>query len=108
MSYGYNFNQEDAKDRSIRRLKKENELAFWFNSFLIILLLIVLAISVFKVSILNNSLQKSENKVKQYQIYVDDVINTDEFKAVQKCKDGAGERWMAECIACELELRNAK
>ena len=105
-----NYYKENEKDRTIRRLKRENDLSFTFNSILMIIILVIFVFSVLKIASLNNKLYLKENKIKQYQMDIDDVINTDEFRAVQKCRDGAGERCMAECIACELDMRkeNAK
>lgn len=105
-----NYYKENEKDRTIRRLKRESDLGFTFNSILMIIIMVIFVFSVLKIASLNNKLYLKENKIKQYQMYIDDVINTDEFRAVQKCRDGAGERWMAECIACELDMRkeNAK
>ena len=106
--YNYNYNSENAKDRLIKRLQRENNLGFTFNSILMAIIILGFAFSVIRITTLNQKIVIKDNKIKQYQMYIDDVINTDEFKSVQKCKDGAGERWMAECIACELELTKNK
>ena len=106
--YNYNYNSENAKDRLIKRLQRENNLGFTFNSILMAIIILGFAFSVIRITTLNQKIAIKDNKINQYQMYIDDVINTDEFKAVEKCREGVGEVWMAECIACELELRNAK
>lgn len=100
-----NYNTDYLREK-IGRLKKDNDIAYRFNTFLI--LLSVIAIIAAVVNYKNAKFYKSfyTSQIKQYEFFVENFKASKEYKAIEKCQ--SEDFWKAECIAYELNERKDK
>ena len=86
-----------------RKLKKENDLGYQFNSALIMVIIIGLIVSFCCINGLKKELNKTKSKLNMYEIMYNEVVNTREYKAVVACRQE--DFWKIECLDFELNER---
>lgn len=91
---------EKRLQERMKKLEKDNDTAYMFNSFLIMITVISVVVAVVSFNTAKFKGDYYKNKIKQYQFYVDDIKASKEWKAIDKCK--GEDFWKAECIAYEL------
>lgn len=86
-----------------KMLKKENTIAIYFNTFLIVVITISLIVSTGIIKAQSDEIVKLKASNIQYSIFVDEIKSTKEAQAIDKCKNE--DFWKAECLAYELNER---
>lgn len=94
---------EKRLQERMKKLEKDNEIAYMFNSLLIVITVIAVIVAVVSFNSAKLKGDFYKNQIKQYQFYVDDMKASKEWKAITKCKNE--DYWKAECIAYELNER---
>lgn len=86
-----------------KMLKRENTIATYFNTFLIIAIIIGLIVAIGIIKAQSDEIVKLKASNIQYSIFVDEIKSTKEIQAIDKCRDE--DFWKAECLAYELNER---
>lgn len=94
---------EKRLQERMKKLEKDNEIAYMFNSLLIIITIISVIVAVVSFNSAKIKGDFYKNQINQYKIFYDDYSNSKEYNAIQKCKNE--KFWKAECIAYELNER---
>jgi len=97
---------EKRLQERMKKLEKDNEIAYMFNSLLIVITVIAVIVAV--VNYKNAKFYKSfyTSQIKQYEFFVENFKASKEYKAIEKCQ--SEDFWKAECIAYELNERKDK
>lgn len=97
---------EKRLQERMKKLEKDNEIAYMFNSLLIVITVIAVIVAV--VNYKNAKFYKSfyTSQIKQYEFFVENFKATKEYKAIEKCQ--SEDFWKAECIVYELNERKDK